>query len=309
MFKDKVRNLFIHSFSLNVVDKKWYVEDQKKNNDDYKFIEPIIEVDSYYKNIPENKIVTESILINGERVTSATLLIDCLNKINVNKDLLKALVLVQSFPDRQSGNPPLARILELSQLSPSYYYGITHLGSVGSLGGLEIIDLLLEENENATLLATEQLIIKDNRYLNHTFNSYGDAAVGLELWRQEGPIEILKYGMQIQKSVLSNFNLNTLKFEIQELIKQLDLYSDYIILQNLDKTISDIDFPNLYRRKNNMLSDFQSSDVWYTLGELIDVYNPMKGKTVLLVAINRNQSIAYVHLKIHDIPEINYIHY
>lgn len=309
MFKDKVRNLFIHSFSLNVVDKKWYVEDQKKINDDYKFIEPIIEVDSYYKNIPENKIVTESILINGERVTSATLLIDCLNKINVNKDLLKALVLVQSFPDRQSGNPPLARILELSQLSPSYYYGITHLGSVGSLGGLEIIDLLLEENENATLLATEQLIIKDNRYLNHKFNSYGDAAVGLELWRQEGPIEILKYGMQIQKSVLSNFNLNTLRFEIQELIKQQDLYSDYIILQNLDKTISDIDFPNLYRRKNNMSSDFQSSDVWYTLGELIDEYKPMKGKTVLLVAINRNQSIAYVHLKIHDIPEINYIHY
>ena len=309
MFKDKVRNLFIHSFSLNVVDKKGYVEDQNKNNDDYKFIEPIIEVDSYYKNIPQNKIVTESILINGERVTSATLLIDCLNKINVNKDLLKALVLVQSYPDRQSGNPPLARILELSQLNPSFYYGITHLGSVGSLGGLEIIDLLLEENENATLLATEQLIIKHNSYHKNKFNSYGDAAVGLELWRKEGPIEILEYGVQLQKNVLSNFNLNRLKCEIQELIKQQDLFSDYIILQNLDKRISDIDFPNLYRRKNNMSSDFQSSDVWYTLGELIDEYRPMKGKTVLLVAINRNQSIAYVHLKIHDIPEINYIHY
>lgn len=291
---------------LNIDPNNYYLDGEEPS--DFFRLEPHLEIEAYYHNIPIEKVVSYSIRIDNHQVTLSEMLHKCHLEILPKVNNYQWLLLSNSFSDRQPEIQALPRILEWTDKKPKNYFGISHLGSQASLDSLEILELALNDGEEGVLLLGEQLFIENNRH-SEGYLPLADFAMGIHFSKGSGAIQILQIGnYPLSKCGLSDQN-DEMAFSkiIRKIVESISHQHQpkWIIVQNLFGHMDNLEFDSLYIRKTNSTQNYQSSDVWYTFIELLCTGKLNKDEKILLISANRDLSTSFAVLQFNETPFVS----
>ncbi|MBD1372854.1 hypothetical protein IC620_10850 [Hazenella sp. IB182357] len=208
----------------------------------------------------------------------------------------QCLILAQTIPDYKALNPTLANTMVKGGVYPEKYFGLTHLGEVAGLTGLDLMQISLDHNRLGIMVMTEYQFIAP---LNDTpqFVRYADASVALEVSKGDGAIRI----HSVTCLTIPSGDLAQYVTSVCEQIAQENPALDYIIVQN---AIPGFSHPLCYTRSEHATVDFRSGDVWVTLAELCKQNPDLIDKQIAMISFDRLHSLSYVILTVQDMPVI-----
>ncbi|ETT86889.1 hypothetical protein BK130_06845 [Viridibacillus sp. FSL H8-0123] len=300
-------NVSLSSLAILHMDRKNYYLDGKEPSDFFR-LEPHLEIDAYYHNIPIETVESYSIKIDNQQVTLSEMLHKCHTELLPVVNNYQCLLISNSFSDRQPEIQPLPRILEWSDKKPKNYFGVSHLGSLASIDCLEILELCLNEGEEGILLLGEQLFIEQNRYRTG-YLPLSDFAMGMHFSKGHGSIQILQIGNYPLAEYQSN--IESSKIHFSNIIKQIyELVSHqhqpkWVIVQNLFGRMDFLESDLFFIRKTNVAQNYQSSDVWYTFTELLLSGKLKKEEKILIISANRDLSTSFAVLQFNGMPLVS----
>jgi len=302
-------NLSLSSLAfLNIDQDNYYIDGEEIS--DYLRLEPHLQIEAYYNNVPKESVVSYSIKINNQQVTLSEMIHQCHIELFPKVNNYQCLLLSNSFSDRQPEIQALPRILEWSDIKPKNYFGISHLSSIASIESLEILELSFNEEEDGILLLGEQLIIEKNRYCEG-YSPFADFAMGMHFSKGYGPIQVLQIGSYFTSD--NELNSNNSEIIFSEIINQIiELVSQQhqlkrVIVQNLFSHMVYEEYDALYIRQINSTKDYQSGDVWYTFLELLSTEKLNKEEKILIISANRDLSTSFAILQFNELPIITSI--
>ncbi|WP_160036771.1 hypothetical protein [Paenibacillus sp. An7] len=278
----KLASLFVDSISWLTIRDEDYVNEELPN--DYHFISPYLFAEkTYYGNPLASSVRTY--IHNGQRLTSG----DMANKVLDHSKGIKwdAFIVAQSYPDRYSLNPPLARLLEEGPIHCEKYFGLSHLGSLASVEFIPVLQWSMYHQ--ALIVFTEQRILPP--IYENGLCPLVDMAVSLELKAKKGALEIQYEGKYKINKLQANTVIESLKVKYKP---------DITIVQSRLSSFLNI-------TENKLIADAQSGDIWVQLAEWLTVNQPCAGTKIMLVAWDYKNQLSVCCVIVHSQPVLNRI--